>query len=108
LCNSIRQRHVQINLFFKLPLQFLDLHDFDRVIESHQVTQLQHSEKQITGLKRIIHLLFELRPVLPHPVSIISLPTTVALTYPILQTSKQKKTIAATLIRWKETKSKNQ
>jgi len=99
---------MQIDLFFKLPLQFLDLHSFQRVSKSHQVTPLQHSEKQITGLKRITHLLLELRPVLPHPVAIFPLPTTIALTYPILQTSKPKKTITATLIRWEETKSKNQ
>ena len=76
---------MQIDLFFKLPLQFLDLHSFQRVSKSHQVTPLQHSEKQITGLKRITHLLLELRPVLPHPVAIFPLPTTIALTYPILQ-----------------------
>jgi hypothetical protein len=54
------------------------------------VTPLHYIEKQITGLKRITHLLLELRPVLPHPVAIFPLPTTIALTYPILQTSKPK------------------
>jgi hypothetical protein len=74
---------MQINLLFKLPLQFLDLLKFGRIRKHVIQCSYSNDKKKLEfQLKSITDLLLKLRPVQPHPgpvVALFSSPTTIAL-----------------------------